>query len=240
MMTVGIAPAHHPHHEAHTNGREGWLRAAVLGADDGIVSTTSLMLGVAATSAGGHAVLLAGVAGLVAGALSMAAGEYVSVSSQADSEEASIAQERRELAARPEDELRELALIYEQRGLEPALAAEVARQLSGRDVLAAHVRDELGLHDAARARPLQAGAVSAASFAAASLLPIAALLLAPAAHRLAAIALAGLASLVVLGAVGGHLANNRRGRAALRVLAGGGLAMGVSLLVGRLLGAAGL
>lgn len=240
MPVPGAPVALHPHHEAHSNGREGWLRAAVLGADDGIVSTTSLMLGVAASSAGSSAILLAGVAGLVAGALSMAAGEYVSVSSQRDTEEASIAQERRELAARPEDELRELAAIYEQRGLDPALAREVARQLSGHDVLAAHVRDELGLVEATRARPLQAALVSAASFAAASLLPILALLLAPAAYRLPVIALAGLASLVVLGVVGGHLANNRKGRAALRVLLGGGLAMAVSMLVGRMLGAAGI
>jgi VIT1/CCC1 family predicted Fe2+/Mn2+ transporter len=198
------------------------------------------MLGVAATSAGLQAVLLAGLAGLVAGALSMAAGEYVSVSSQRDSEEASIAQERRELASRPEDELHELALIYEHRGLEPALAREVARQLSGHDVLAAHVRDELGLTESARARPLQAAVVSAVSFGAASLLPILALLLAPAGHRLPVIAVAGLASLAALGLVGGHLAANHKGRSALRVLLGGGLAMGVSLLVGRLLGAAGL
>jgi VIT1/CCC1 family predicted Fe2+/Mn2+ transporter len=240
MATSPAPGVLHPHHEAHSNGREGWLRAAVLGADDGIVSTTSLMLGVAATSAGLQAVLLAGLAGLVAGALSMAAGEYVSVSSQRDSEEASIAQERRELAARPEDELHELALIYERRGLEPALAREVARQLSGHDVLAAHVRDELGLTESSRARPLQAAVVSAASFGAASLLPILALLLAPAGHRLPVIAVAGLASLAALGLVGGHLADNHKGRSALRVLLGGGLAMGVSLLVGRLLGAAGL
>ena len=240
MAMPGAPVSLHLHREAHSNGREGWLRAAVLGADDGIVSTTSLMLGVAASSAGANAVLLAGVAGMVAGALSMAAGEYVSVSSQRDTEEASIAQERRELASRPEDELHELATIYEKRGLDPALAREVARQLSGHDVLAAHVRDELGLHDATRARPLQAAAVSAASFAAASLLPIAALLLAPEVHRLLVVGLAGLASLAVLGTLGGHLANNRKGRAALRVLLGGGLAMGVSILVGRLLGAAGL
>ena len=216
------------------------MRAAVLGADDGIVSTTSLMIGVAASSAGAHAILLAGLAGLVAGALSMAAGEYVSVSSQKDAEEANIAQEMRELAANPKDELRELALIYEKRGLEPDLAHEVARQLSGHDVLGAHVRDELGLNEHTRARPLQAAVVSAGSFGSASLLPIAALLVAPGPARLAAIALTGLGSLAVLGLVGGLLANNRKGRSALRVLLGGGLAMGVSALVGRLLGAMGL
>jgi VIT1/CCC1 family predicted Fe2+/Mn2+ transporter len=243
MTTLGASaahPTHRSHREAHVTGREGWLRAAVLGADDGIVSTSSLMLGVAASAAGSDAILLAGVAGLVAGALSMAAGEYVSVSSQRDTEEANIAQERRELAANPKDELRELALIYEKRGLDPALAHEVARQLSGHDVLAAHVRDELGLNEATRARPLQAAAVSAGSFAMASLAPIAALLAAPAAYRLPVIGLVGLGSLVALGLVGGHLANNRKGRAALRVLLGGGLAMGVSILVGRLLGAVGI
>ncbi|MGA2079812.1 MAG: VIT family protein [Holophaga sp.] len=239
-MTLFPSPAAHPHHEAHANGREGWLRAAVLGADDGIVSTTSLMIGVTASAAGPNAILLAGLAGMVAGSLSMAAGEYVSVSSQRDSEEASIAQEQRELATNPKDELRELALIYEKRGLGPGLAREVARQLSGHDVLEAHMRDELGLHEATRARPVQAAVVSAASFAAASLLPILALLAAPERLHLPVLALAGLASLALLGVVGGHLANNRKGRAALRVLVGGGLAMAISALVGRVLGAMGI
>ena len=239
-MASPSSPSAHPHREAHANGREGWLRAAVLGADDGIVSTTSLMIGVTASAAGPNAILLAGLAGLVAGSLSMAAGEYVSVSSQKDSEEASIAQERRELDANPKDELRELAQIYEQRGLDPVLAREVARQLSGRDVLEAHMRDELGMSEATRARPLQAALVSAGSFASASLLPILALLAAPERLRLAVLALAGLGSLALLGVLGGHLANNRKGRAALRVLVGGGLAMAISALVGKVLGAMGI
>jgi VIT1/CCC1 family predicted Fe2+/Mn2+ transporter len=216
------------------------LRAAVLGADDGLVSTASLMIGVAATSASSRAVLIAGLAGLVAGALSMAAGEYVSVSSQRDTEEANIAQEKSELAANPKDELRELALIYEKRGLDPGLAEEVARQLSGHDVLQAHVRDELGLTESTRARPLEAAAVSAGSFGLAALLPIAALLLAPPALRIPVLAVSALAGLGLLGAAGGLLANALKGRAALRVLLGGGFAMAVSALIGRLLGAVGI
>ena len=228
------------HHEPHATGREGWLRAAVLGADDGLVSTSSLMIGVAASAASWSGILVAGLAGLVAGGLSMAAGEYVSVSSQRDTEEANIAQEKRELAANPKDELRELALIYEKRGLDPVLAEEVARQLSGHDVLDAHVRDELGMNEFTRAQPLQAAVVSAGSFALAALVPIAAMLIAPAGIRIPAIAVSALAGLGLLGVAGGHLANARKGRAALRVLMGGGLAMGVSALVGRLLGAAGI
>ncbi len=230
----------HSHHEPHATGREGWLRAGVLGADDGLVSTACLMIGVAASAASTSATLLAGLAGLVAGSLSMAAGEYVSVSSQRDTEEANIAQERRELAANPKDELRELALIYEKRGLDPVLAQEVARQLSGHDVLEAHVRDELGLSDTTRARPLQAAAVSAGSFALAAILPIAAMLLAAPGLRIPVIAGSALAGLGLLGVAGGHLAQARKSRAALRVLLGGGLAMGVSALIGRLLGVAGL
>ena len=216
------------------------MRAAVLGADDGLVSTASLMIGVAATSAPGRTVLIAGLAGLVAGALSMAAGEYVSVSSQRDTEEANIAQEKRELAANPKDELRELALIYEKRGLDPSLAEEVARQLSGHDVLQAHVRDELGLIESTRARPLEAATVSAASFGLAALLPIAALLLAPPALRIPILAIAALAGLGLLGVAGGILANALKGRAALRVALGGGFAMAVSALIGRLLGTVGI
>ncbi|MDR3672019.1 MAG: VIT family protein [Holophaga sp.] len=228
------------HHETHATGREGWLRAAVLGADDGLVSTASLMIGIAASSASRNTILIAGLAGLVAGALSMAAGEYVSVSSQRDTEDANIAQEMRELEADPKDELRELAQIYEQRGLDPVLALEVARQLSGHDVLEAHMRDELGLSEATRARPLQAAVVSAGSFAVAALVPIAALLLCPARLRLPVIALAALAGLGLLGVVGGHLGKASKGRAALRVLLGGGLAMAGSALIGRMLGVLGI
>lgn len=240
VMTKTRLTAAHAHHEAHANGRESWLRAAVLGADDGLVSIASLMIGVAASSASRATVLVAGLAGLVAGALSMGAGEYVSVSSQRDTEEASIAQEMKELASNPKDELRELALIYEKRGLDPDLAHEVARQLSGHDVLDAHIRDELGMNEFTRARPFQAAAVSACSFALAALVPLAALLAAPPAVRIPALALASLAGLGLLGTLGGHLGRAPKGRAALRVLLGGGLAMAVSAMAGRLLGAMGI
>jgi len=228
------------HQEGHSTGREGWLRAAVMGADDGLVSTSSLMIGVAASAASSHAILVAGLAGLVAGALSMAAGEYVSVSSQRDVEEANIAQEKEELEANPKAELRELALIYEGRGLDPDLALQVAKQLSAHEVLEAHLRDELGLSAATRARPALAAAVSAGSFALAALVPLLALLLAPAALRLPLVAVASLAGLGLLGALGGRLGQAPMGRAALRVLLGGGLAMAGSALVGRFLGSVGM
>jgi vacuolar iron transporter family protein len=224
------------HGEGHAGGREGWLRAAVLGADDGIVSTASLMIGVAASQAAEGAVLVAGVAGVVAGALSMAAGEYVSVSSQLDAQESDIDLEQQELDENPVGELRELAMIYEKRGLDPELARKVAEQLSAHNRLDAHLRDELGLHETSRARPLQAAVTSAASFASLALVPIAALLLAPAAHRPLTIAIAALAALGIMGALGGHFAHASRTRAALRVLVGGGLAMAVSALVGRFFG----
>jgi len=228
------------HLEGHALGREGWLRAAVMGADDGLVSTASLMIGVAATAASRSAVIMVGLAGLVAGALSMAAGEYVSVSSQRDTEQANIAKEKQELASDPRDELAELALIYQNRGLEPALALEVARQLSRHGVLEAHLRDELGMDARSQADPYQASLVSAASFSLAALLPIAALLLAPAYLRLPTIAVTTLAGLALMGALGGQLAKAPKAHSALRVLIGGGLAMGISALIGRLIGAAGL
>lgn len=226
--------------EGHTQGREGWLRAAVLGADDGLVSTASLMIGVAATSASRSAVIMVGLAGLVAGAMSMAAGEYVSVSSQRDTETANIAQETHELQSRPADELEELALLYENRGLEPTLAKEVARQLTRHDALETHMRDELGINAATQAHPLQAAAVSAASFSLAALLPIAALLLAFPAQRSTVIAIATMAGLGLMGALGGHLAKAPILHSALRVLLGGGLAMGISALVGHLMGTGGI
>ncbi len=176
------------HAEVHQSVRAGWLRAAVLGADDAIVSTSSLMIGVAASSAANGAILLAGVAGLVAGAMSMAAGEYVSVSSQRDSELADIEVEKRELAEEPRAELRELAGIYMKRGLDKNLAMKVAEQLSARDGLGAHMRDELGLDAASLARPLQAAWISAASFGSFALVPILGLLVAPAALRIPIIA----------------------------------------------------
>lgn len=235
--------AGHPaasHGEIHLLGREGWLRAAVLGADDGIVSTASLMIGVAAASASNQSVLVAGVAGLVAGAMSMAAGEYVSVSSQRDAEEANIAVEKSELARNPEDELRELALIYEKRGLDPDLAKKVAEQLTRHNELEAHVRDELGLSEVSRARPLQAALVSAGSFALLAMLPVVALLLSPPRLRIPILAISALGSLGLLGALGGYLGGASKMRAALRVLLGGGLGMAISALIGRLLGVAGL
>jgi len=212
----------------------------VLGADDGIVSTASLMIGVAAASASSAAVLLAGTAGLVAGAMSMAAGEYVSVSSQRDAQDADIEVEKKELAADPHAELRELALIYEKRGLDPDLARQVAAQLTDHGQLEAHVRDELGMNEASRARPVQAALVSAGSFGLMSLVPIASMLIAPPGYRIPWIAAAALASLGALGALGGHLAGAPKGRAAMRVLAGGGLAMATTALIGRLLGVAGV
>ncbi len=228
--------------ERHRASRGSWLRAAVLGADDGVVSTASLMIGVASASASASngTVLVAGIAGLVAGALSMAAGEYVSVSSQRDAEEADISLEKRELARDPKGELVELTAIYRARGLDADLAANVAEQLSRGNRLAAHLRDELGLEPSKLARPVQAALVSAASFTALGLLPILALLLAPAPLRVAAIALLSLASLAVLGALGGRLGGAPMGRAALRVVVGGGAAMATTALIGHLLGVAGI
>lgn len=216
----------------------GWLRAAVLGSDDAIVSTASLMIGVAASAASKATVLLAGVAGLAAGAMSMAVGEYVSVSSQRDAERADIELEKSELADQPQAELNELAMIYVKRGLDRELAMRVAEQLSAGDRLGAHMRDELGLDRASLARPMQAAWISAASFASFALVPIGALLLAPATLRIPAIASLSLVSLALLGALGGHLGGAPVGRAALRVTVGGGLAMVVTAIIGRIFGAA--
>lgn len=226
------------HAERHRSGRASWLRAAVLGSDDAIVSTASLMLGVAASSAEKGAILLAGVAGLVAGAMSMAVGEYVSVSSQRDAEQADVAREQRELEAQPLAELDELARIYVQRGLDEELARRVAEQLSARDRLGAHMHDELGINQAALARPLQAAWISAASFALSGTVPILALVVAPDALRLPLIAAVSLASLAALGAFGGRLGGAPLGRAALRVTLGGALAMAVTAGIGRLFGVA--
>ena len=222
--------------ERHRSGRAGWLRAAVLGSDDAIVSTASLMIGVAAASASRTAILVAGVAGLVAGAMSMAVGEYVSVSSQRDAEQADIGLETQELASRPDAELQELALIYVKRGLERDLALKVAEQLSAHDRLGSHMRDELGIDQSALARPLQAAWISAASFASFAVVPIVALLVSPVALRIPMIAIFSLISLAVLGAFGGHLGGAPLGRAALRVTIGGALAMTVTALIGRILG----
>ena len=222
--------------EMHRSGRAGWLRAAVLGSDDAIVSIASLMIGVAASSASREAVLIAGVAGLVAGAMSMAVGEYVSVSSQRDAEKADVEREKRELAGQPQAELQELATIYVKRGLEKDLAMKVAEQLSARDRLGAHMRDELGIDQSALSRPMQAAWISAASFAIFAVVPIAGLLLSPAALRIPLIAALSLVSLAALGAFGGYLGGAPMARASLRVTLGGALAMAVTALIGRILG----
>ena len=210
----------------------------MLGADDGIVSISSLMIGVAASSASKEAILVAGVAGLVAGSMSMAVGEYVSVSAQRDAEEADVGRETRELAGRPQAELDELALIYMKRGLERELAMKVAEQLSARDRLGAHLRDELGIDQAFLVRPMQAAWISAASFASFAMVPIVALLVAPTASRISAIAALSLISLAGLGAFGGHLGGAPLGRAAVRVTLGGVLAMAVTAAIGRIFGVA--
>ena len=228
------------HHEHHRSTRSGWLRAAVLGSNDAIVSVSSLMMGVGASEATTHTMLVAGIAGLVGGAMSMAAGEYVSVSSQRDAERADIAREREELATSPDAELHELAGIYHRRGLDKELAMEVAKQLSAHDELGAHLRDELGIHEATRARPLQAALVSAASFALFALVPILALVAAPEAYRLIVLAAVTLASLAILGGLGGRIGGAAVGRAALRVTGGGAIALAATTGIGRLLGVVGL
>lgn len=226
------------HRETHKSGRAAWLRAAVLGSDDAIVSTSSLMIGVAASAASTQTIMIAGVAGLVAGSMSMAAGEYVSVSSQRDSEQADVEREQRELAAEPEAELRELAAIYEKRGLTRELAVEVARQLSSKDKLGAHLRDELGIDPSALSQPLQAAWISALSFALFAVVPILALLVSPVAVQIPAMAVASLASLATLGAIGAGLGGASQLRGAIRVTLGGSLAMALTAAVGRLLGVA--
>jgi VIT1/CCC1 family predicted Fe2+/Mn2+ transporter len=222
--------------ERHRSGRVGWLRAAVLGSDDAIVSTASLMIGVAAASASKEAILVAGVAGLVAGAMSMAVGEFVSVSSQRDAERADITLEKGELTSDPDGELQELTAIYEKRGLDSDLALKVAKQLSAHDRLGAHMRDELGIDQTSLARPLQAAWISAVSFGLFASVPIVALLIGPPALRIPVIAILSLTSLGVLGAFGAHLGGAPLGRAALRVTMGGTLAMAVTALIGRILG----
>jgi len=224
--------------EAHRGDRIGWLRAAVLGANDGIVSTASLVVGVAAAGATRHDVLLAGVAGLVAGALSMAAGEYVSVSSQADTERADLALERRELASEPEAEEEELAAIYVRRGLDPDLARTVARQLMAKDALAAHARDELGMIDALAARPLQAAIASAATFSIGAGLPVLTILVVPVASLTVVVSIVSLLCLVALGAIAARAGGARAVVGAARVAFWGALAMAVTAGVGKSFGTA--
>jgi len=227
------------HIERHRSERIGWLRATVLGANDGIVSTASLVLGVAGAGATRGSVLTAGVAGLVAGAMSMAAGEYVSVGSQADTEKADLARERRELATQDESERAELAGIYVARGLEPGLARQVADQLMAHDALGAHARDELGITDLQRARPVQAALASAASFAAGAAMPLAAALLSPAGILAAIVTGSSLVVLAVLGAVAARAGGAPVRVGALRVTVWGALAMAITYGVGTLFGAAG-
>ena len=225
-----------PHRERHRTERIGWLRAAVLGANDGIVSTGSLVVGVASASGSRHQVLVAGVAGMVAGALSMAAGEYVSVSSQADTERADLELERRELETQPQFEEDELAGIYQQRGLEPALARTVAQALMKHDALGAHARDELGLSETLTARPLQAAMASAASFAVGAALPILIVLLAPAQRLGVSVTIACLLCLMGLGAVAARAGGASPITGAARVLFWGALAMAITAAVGALFG----
>ncbi|MEZ4701076.1 MAG: VIT family protein [Rhodothermales bacterium] len=227
-----------PHLERHRTHRIGWLRAAVLGANDGIVSTASLVLGVAASNASSESVLVAGVAGLVAGAMSMAAGEYVSVSSQADTERADLDKERRELAEDPVFERDELTAIYVERGLDPALAGQVADQLMAHDALGAHARDELGISETLTAKPVQAALASAGTFAVGAALPLLVAALSPAPALLWAVGLSSLLSLALLGAVSGGAGGASMGVAALRVTFWGALAMALTAGVGALFGVA--
>ncbi len=228
------------HLETHKAHRIGWLRAAVLGANDGIVSTASLIVGVAASAAGQAEIMTAGIAGLVAGAMSMAAGEYVSVSSQADTEKADTARERKELIEQPEFELNELAAIYEQRGVAPDLAREVARQMMAKDALGAHSRDELGITEATEAQPITAALTSALTFAIGAAMPLLAAILtpflAPQANASVIVAVASLIFLMILGAVGAQAGGAGVWRGTLRVTFWGALAMAITYGIGSLFG----
>jgi VIT1/CCC1 family predicted Fe2+/Mn2+ transporter len=227
-----------PHRERHRTEHIGWLRAAVLGANDGIVSTASLVVGVAAAHASSHDILVAGVAGLVAGAMSMAAGEYVSVSSQADTEQADLARERQELATQQPAEVAELTGIYVQRGLEPALAKQVAEQLMAHNALEAHARDELGIFEATSARPIQAAFASAGTFAVGAALPLLAALISPSAYLIAIVSLLSLVFLAILGGLAAFVGGASAVKGAVRVTFWGALAMGLTAGVGALFGIA--
>lgn len=226
----------HLHPESHLVARIGWLRAAVLGANDGIVSTASLIVGVAAASAATSEVLVAGVAGLVAGAMSMAAGEYVSVSSQSDTEQADLARERAELASQPEFEREELARIYVDRGVDAALARQVADQLMAKDALTAHARDELGISEITAARPIQAALTSAATFSVGAALPLAMVVLLPHSLLVAGVAIASLIFLALLGAVGARAGGADIARATIRVTFWGAFAMALTAGIGSIFG----
>jgi len=226
------------HTENHLIERIGWLRAAVLGANDGLISTSSLIVGVAAASTTSHEILVAGVAGLVAGAMSMAAGEYVSVSSQADTEEADMAREKHELATQPEAELAELAAIYEQRGVAPDLARQVAEQMMAKDAFEAHARDELGLASHVMARPVQAAFTSAVTFATGAALPLIVALIAPAGTTAWAVSIACLIGLAALGSIGALAGGANVWKPTIRVVFWGVVAMASTAVIGSLIGRA--
>ncbi|NOT82612.1 MAG: VIT family protein [Gallionella sp.] len=226
------------HIEKHKTHRIGWLRAAVLGANDGIVSTASLVLGVAAAGASSKSILITGVAGLVAGAMSMAAGEYVSVSSQADTERADLDKERKELATDPQHEHEELAAIYVGRGLDAALAAEVATQLTKHDALGAHARDELGISATLSARPVQAALASAGTFSVGAVLPLLVVLVVPESALMWAVSVSSLLFLALLGSLAAHAGGASVVTAAVRVTFWGALAMALTAGVGALFGVA--
>jgi vacuolar iron transporter family protein len=226
------------HAENHLVARIGWLRAAVLGANDGIVSTASLIVGVASAAAGSSEVLVAGIAGLVAGAMSMAAGEYVSVSSQSDTENADLERERLELHSQPEFEREELTQIYVNRGVTPELARQVADQLMAKDALAAHAHDELGISEMTTARPIQAALTSAATFAVGAAMPLAMVLLAPAASLVWTVSAASLLFLALLGAIGAKAGGANVMKATLRVTFWGAFAMALTAGIGALVGSA--
>lgn len=228
----------HVHPESHLVARIGWLRAAVLGANDGIVSTASLIVGVAAASAASSNVLIAGIAGLVAGAMSMAAGEYVSVSSQSDTERADLARERAELANQPDFEREELAEIYVKRGLEPTLARQVADQLMAKDALGAHAQEELGISEVTTARPIQAALTSAATFAVGAAMPLLMVLVSPPSILVPVVSIASLVFLALLGAIGARAGGAGVIKATLRVTFWGAMAMALTAGIGTLVGTA--
>jgi VIT1/CCC1 family predicted Fe2+/Mn2+ transporter len=235
-LDLPVGPHEDEPHQAGLNNRLNWLRAAVLGANDGIVSTASLVIGIAAAQSDRRQILVAGVAGLVAGAMSMAAGEYVSVSSQADTEQADLEIERAHLEADPDYERDELAGLYVARGLDPEMALNVAEQLMAHDALGAHARDELGLSKITAARPLQAALASAAAFALGAILPVLVVVLAPTERITTIVTASALVLLAVLGAVAAKVGGASTTRGALRVAFWGVLAMGASALVGRAFG----
>ncbi len=225
-----------PHLEKHRSHRAQWLRAAVLGVNDGIISTSSLMLGVLAASQNSAAILTAGIAGLAAGALSMAAGEYVSVSAQKDSEDADIAIENKSIKENPEEELKELAWIYEQRGLDAKLARKVAIKLHEHDAVTSHARDELGIEVRSKARPIQAAVASAIAFSIGAIIPIVAAIFSTVDSGAFIITACALIALAISGAIGAYIGGGKKIKASARVLIGGALAMGITYIIGLLVG----